>query len=119
MPPTIDKNLVISLDKVLWMKTLWVSQNGIVRQKKPNKPTAYNQPLTKELGYFKNAAGEWLIAPMNEIAIARNLVDVWLQLTVVKMGDGQTLTASGDKAKSLWDAWKAKQFGKAKSKTKL
>lgn len=103
-------NAVIDISKASRAFYQWANQLGLVKDKKPRKPTVNGQafnPKSKAFGGNET---------MLERAKSRNLLDIWTPKVTFKFAASQSQEFTGKRAQSLWKEWNARQFGKKKGK---
>ena len=102
-----DNRIVVDLSKVQWARFGYRNQHGNWRDVLPLSPTAYNQPFKQNDRVFGEEESS-----MIDYAIANKLLDIWIPELRLKVTANTWLTYTGDKAISLWKAFRAKQFNK-------
>lgn len=112
---------VVDLQKVAYANLLWKTQdNCYTRNNKPKYPTVHNQRVddgTDCVCEIQVSSKEvWPRETKLERAKRRGLLDCWIPHCILQLSNSHSLTYTGAKALSLWDAWCAKQFGKTKKK---
>ena len=110
-----DNQLVVDLGKVLHAHLMYRNQHGNVRELKPKGMTVFNTAVEKgEYGHIKGEDNVWKRYPMSQIATSRGIIDKWTPVLYLRTTSGERLAYTGDKAKSIWKAWTAKQFSSVK-----
>lgn len=74
----------------------------------PTKPTVRGQDIDE-----KELAATHKLYPKETLldrAKRLDIIDKWIAVCVVVMTNGHKLEFTGDKAKSIWNAWKERQF---------
>jgi hypothetical protein len=102
--------IVCALPKAIWADLFWrCNATGCVRDSRPQSPTVNGEIVGDDLaGHLDQFPGE----TMRQRAERRGLIDVWTPVFMVQFSASQTLRYTGKKALSIWEAWRAMQFGK-------
>lgn len=103
-----EVNRVVSLAHVQYMEMQYVNQYGQSATKKPSFPTVRLERADNTVAaYHSDYPNETLL----ERARRLNLLDDWrLQVRVIFTAN-KSLVFFGKRARSLWSAWKEKQYG--------
>lgn len=107
-----DNRIVVDLNKVQWGRFYYENQHGDKRNLKPKEPTVYGG-LFNPLGFCISTNG---LRTMIELAIEKNILDIWTPVVVFKLTAHETLKYKGDKAVSLYKSWCEKVFNKKRKK---
>lgn len=108
--PQRNNHIVVDLNKVQYAKFYYINQYGNIRYTMPAFSTVRNEIVNDEImaAFHPEHPGETIHARAKRL----NLVDVWGVQLVMKLQANSSLIFTGEKAKSLWKAWKAKHYGK-------
>lgn len=104
------KSLVIDLTKCQWATLYYKSNTGYTSPTKPVFPTVQGSTFIPSARHL--AGGCTLL----EYAIQYRLLDVWHPMCTFQLSANHCVTYTGDKAISMYDAWRAKIFSKTLKK---
>ncbi len=106
------KSLVLDLTKCQWATLCYMTRGGSKRMFKPSRPTVQGI-------HFDETAKHMLEdCTMLEYAIKNRMLDTWFPVCNFQLSANHTVTYTGDKAITMYDAWKAKVFSQALRKKK-
>lgn len=108
----MNNNIVVNLSKVSYACLIWTNQhNNLFRNSKPKSPTVNGSTVNNDYAsYHHSYPNETLI----ERARRLDILDRWEPVLKLQLSNSHRLTYRGKKALSLWNAWKAKIYGKKK-----
>lgn len=102
---------VISIDKIIVAVFGWRNQyNNVFNSCRPPTPTVNGAPIKDE---FARAHSSYPLETAIERAMRLDIIDKWIPCLWVRMQGGVRTTFTGGRAISIWEAYKAKQFGAA------
>lgn len=101
-----DNRIILDLSKVQWARFGYRNQHGDFRDKKPTEPTVFNQSFTQHEMCWQQ--GQTMLA----YATAKKILDVWQPEVKFKLTAHECLVYTGEKAISLYAAWREKIFNK-------
>jgi len=100
-----NNKTILDLNKVQHASFYYINQDGESRQHKPKGHTVHNIPIDGEK--------EWQTGRCAvEVAKERGMLDTWIPKVVFQLTANHNISYTGEKAVSLWEAWRAKIFGK-------
>lgn len=102
-------DIIVDLRKVQFARLHYRNQFGETRRRLPTGPSVHGQVVSDK----PSAYGISEI----ELAKQRNVLDDWKPVLRLHVTANRTLTYTGDKARSLWEAWCARIFGQPKQQT--
>lgn len=104
---------IISIDKIIAAKLTYINQhNNFSLHRKPSVPTVHGTIIPD--GYAAYHA-DYPFETALERASRLDIIDHWLPNLYIRMQGGVRLTFTGDRAISIWEAYKAREFS-SKSK---
>ena len=101
-----DNRIVVSLDKVQYARLRYRNQYGETRDLLPKKPTLHAMEFDPDEMHINGY--ETLIV----WATRNRKLDIWTPEVKLQVQANHSLTYTGPKAISLWDAWCKRQFKK-------
>lgn len=104
-----DNRIVIDLNKCQYARFYYKNQYGEVVNLLPKRPTVHAHEFNPEEMHVLRSM------TMGEYARTHKLLDRWEPYVRFQLQANRSLTYSGEKAISLWDAWCKKIF-KAKKR---
>jgi hypothetical protein len=69
-----------------------------------------SRPLNEDTQCYDFINGEWTLVNAIQLAKEKKVIDVWTEHTVFQLTANHSITFTGKRAKSLWEAWQAKIF---------
>ena len=105
-----DNHKLVDLRKVQWASLHYANQHGQTSQTNPKTPTVFGEPCSSDQLALHHPLfpGESIL----ERAKRRNMVDTWYPVCRVKLSAGRCLIYTGRRGLSIWEAWKARIFGR-------
>lgn len=100
-----DNERVVNLRAVQWAKLHYINQYNQEVNKPPKLPTHRLRPMLRTDLVFGSTES------MYDRAERLDMLDRWCPVLYMQLSANHTLKFTGDKALSLWAAWKAKQYG--------
>lgn len=104
-----NNRIILDLNKAQWARFYYENQHGDKRNLKPTSPTVYNTYID-----INNTPVGQPTKTMIVYAKEQKLLDVWTPCVVFKLTAHECLKYKGDKAVSLYEAWKEKIFNRKK-----
>lgn len=105
-------NTIISLDKVIVAHLFYRNQHGLTSP----KPMLSANGSTFEPTSYGRYHFQYTHETMLERARRLDIIDKWTPVLKVKMQGGVRQEFTGERALSIWEAFKAKEFGNTKTK---
>lgn len=106
-----NNNIIVDLSKVSYAKLQYITLAiGITyrRISPPLIPTVNGREIAND---YRAGTNETLLS----FAKRKQLIDTWHPELTLQLSNNHSLIYTGRKALSIWEAWKAKCFGKKKS----
>lgn len=107
-----DNEKIVDLNKIQWIKRIFINQHYETVYIKPKHPTVHCSPiiLDEPALYHPLFPGE----SCGQRAERLGLLDIWTTVIYCKLSAGRCLTYTGQKAISIYDAWCSKIYGRKK-----
>lgn len=107
---TAPKSLVIDLTKCQWATLCYMTKDNYTSTCCPTWPTVHGKSFNMGTKHFSEDC------TLLEYAIKNKLIDIWFPICTFQLSANHTVTYTGDKAITMYDAWKAKIFSQALKK---
>lgn len=109
---TSNNRIVVDLNKCQHAAFWYVNQYGqVVDTISPNKSVRLDWVFDFTLAFYHpDYPGETTLARAKRL----NLLDIWIPVCQFQLTANHSLTYTGDKAVSMWKAWREKIFNKNK-----
>lgn len=105
-----NNRIIVDLNKVQYAHFYYTNQYGISVNREPNYPTVRSQSIAPD--DFALFHPDWPKETILRRAMRLGLLDVWTPTLYLKLQANSCLIYTGDKAISIYNAWKEKVFGK-------
>jgi len=102
-----DNKVVCDINKVQYAELFFVNQYGNKRLKMPEHPSVRGDEFNPDAICLGSGS-----MSMMEYATKNKMLDIWTPVAEFQYASNHFLSFTDDKALSMWQAWKAKIFGK-------
>jgi len=110
-----NNHAILDLGKVAYANFYYTTVKGYTTRLKPAKPTVHGcafDPEAKVFGMGESKGG----ITMMDYALLNDLLDRWIPTVRFQLSNSHVIVYTGEKAVSMYEAWKSRIFKKEKKK---
>lgn len=112
MPSKTNNHTLLNLGCVQHGSHFYRNQWGDCRRLLPKKDSIHNIEIEEGAMAYSKAEGEIKLVPALTLAKDLNIIDRWIEVVCFQLSANHTITYTGPKAASLWQAFGKKIFEK-------